>query len=95
MATSFDLFFQTLVSVDRKLDMLLANKDTSTNTPDEKGGIELAKRVTNLSRPRIYTLVSERKIPHAKRGGRLYFSRSALEKWIEDGHRACKTEPTI
>lgn len=51
------------------------------------GGIEVATEETGLSSHSIYRLVSERKLPHSKRGGRLYFSRKALQKWIEEGKR--------
>lgn len=52
------------------------------------GGIELAQEVTRLSKARIYTLVSERAIPHAKRGNRLFFTRQDLLQWVADGQRA-------
>ena len=45
---------------------------------DEIGGIELAIELTGLAKPTIYGLVSERKIPHSKRGKKLYFSRKEL-----------------
>jgi predicted DNA-binding transcriptional regulator AlpA len=54
----------------------------------EVGGIEVAQEVTRLSKARIYTLVSERAIPHSKRGGRLYFSRADLLTWVREGNRA-------
>lgn len=65
---------------------------TSSPTPDEVGGIELARQVTRLSAARIYTLVSERKLPHKKRGNRLSFRRSELLSWLEEGNRALKGE---
>lgn len=52
------------------------------------GGIELAQEVTRLSKARIYTLVSERAIPHAKRGNRLFFNRADLLQWVSEGNRA-------
>ena len=55
---------------------------------DEIGGIELARQVTRLSAARIYTLVSERKLPHKKRGNRLTFRRSELLNWLDEGNRA-------
>jgi excisionase family DNA binding protein len=53
----------------------------------ETGGIELAQEITRLSKTRIYALVSARQIPHAKRGNRLYFTRSELQAWIAAGSR--------
>ncbi|GAB3639719.1 helix-turn-helix domain-containing protein [Spirosoma arcticum] len=60
---------------------------TSHTAPDEVGGIELARQVTRLSAARIYTLVSERKLPHKKRGNRLAFRRSELLNWLDEGNR--------
>ena len=53
----------------------------------EVGGIELAREVTRLSKPRIYALVSARGIPHAKRGNKLYFNRAELLDWVATGKR--------
>ena len=50
---------------------------------DEIGGIELAIELTGLAKPTIYGLVSERKIPHSKRGKKLYFSRRELLVWLK------------
>lgn len=66
------------------------NSLNSINHPapaDEVGGIELARQVTRLSAARIYTLVSERKLPHKKRGNRLTFRRSELLEWLDEGNR--------
>ena len=54
---------------------------------DEIGGIELAIEVTGLAKPTVYGLVSERKIPHSKRGKKLYFSRRELLEWLTTGKR--------
>ena len=59
----------------------------STSKTSDRGGIELAERVTGLARQTIYGLVSRRAIPHDKRGKKLYFSEKALEQWISEGNR--------
>lgn len=59
---------------------------------DEIGGIELAIEVTRLAKPTIYGLVSERKIPHSKRGKKLYFSRKELKEWLKEGKRKTQDE---
>ena len=51
------------------------------------GGIGLAQEITRLSKGRIYALVSERGIPHAKRGNKLYFNRAELLAWVAEGKR--------
>ncbi|MDQ6786156.1 MAG: helix-turn-helix domain-containing protein [Acidobacteriota bacterium] len=59
---------------------------------DEIGGIELAIELTGLAKPTIYGLVSERKIPHSKRGKKLYFSRKELLIWLTNGKRKTQDE---
>lgn len=59
---------------------------------DEIGGIELAIEVTGLAKPTVYGLVSERKIPHSKRGKKLYFSRRELLEWLASGKRKTRDE---
>ncbi|WP_425291128.1 helix-turn-helix domain-containing protein [Spirosoma linguale] len=76
-----------LEALTLELLQLLRSANSST-TSDEVGGIDLACAVTRLSKPRIYTLVSERAIPHAKRGNRLTFRRSELLSWLDKGNRA-------
>lgn len=72
--------------------LLLDIKHTPREQNERKdtGGIEVAIDETGLTSHSIYRLVSERKIPHSKKGGRLYFSRKALQKWIEEGQRSVK-----
>ena len=59
---------------------------------DEVGGIELAVRITGLAKPTIYSLVSERKIPHSKQTKKLYFSRKELSEWLRAGKRKTQAE---
>ena len=54
---------------------------------EEIGGMELAKRITGLSYPTIYGLVSTREIPHSKKGKKLYFIKSQLIEWVKSGNR--------
>ncbi len=63
--------------------------------PDEIGGIDLAIELTGLAKPTIYSLCSERKIPHSKQGKRLYFSRQDLLEWIKNGKRKTQNEIAI
>ena len=73
-----------------RLESLLVEIRDSVSNPapaDEVGGIELARQVTRLSAARIYTLVSERKLPHKKRGNRLTFRRAELLAWLDEGNR--------
>ncbi len=47
--------------------------------------IDEAAEFLNLSKPTLYRLVSERNIPHSKKGKRLYFSKERLTEWVESG----------
>ena len=68
------------------LEALHCLRATSPALP-EVGGIELAREITRLSKPRIYALVSERGIPNSKRGNKLYFNRAELLAWVSAGRR--------
>ena len=70
------------------LEVLQLLRTTNTVPTAEIGGIELAVQITRLSKPRIYALVSERALPHKKRGNRLFFNRAELLAWVETGNRA-------
>lgn len=64
-------------------------KYNSTDEKVRKGkdllSIEEAAEFLNLSKPTLYRLVSERNIPFAKKGKRLYFSKERLTEWVESG----------
>lgn len=41
----------------------------------------------NLTRPTIYGLTSKRLIPYMKKGKKLYFLKSQLEQWLNEGKK--------
>lgn len=84
-----------LKDIELKLDIVMSRFELlpGVKEPESLGGIQLAVQITGLAIPTIYSYVSERQIPHYKKGKRLYFKRSELEKWIEGGKR--KTEEEI
>lgn len=41
----------------------------------------------NIAKPTGYTKTSKGEIPHFKRGGKLYFKKSELITWIEEGRK--------
>lgn len=62
---------------------LLASKNVLT--------LEEACLVTGLSKARIYTLTSNKQIPHYKLNGRkLYFNKAELERWL----LSCRVDTT-
>jgi predicted DNA-binding transcriptional regulator AlpA len=59
---------------------------------DEIGDVEFASKLVNKSVSTIYSLVSQRKIPHSKRGKQLYFSKFELVSWLRSGKRKTTDE---
>jgi len=49
--------------------------------------IDQAASIVKLKRSTLYALTSRRKIPHYKRGGKLYFDYSELIDWLRSGRR--------
>ncbi len=93
-AITFDQLPEYVYELGRKVDHLTTLLSSHSTAPaDEVGGVELARQVTRLSAARIYTLVSERKLPHKKRGNRLTFRRSELLNWLDEGNRQEKGGP--
>lgn len=86
MHNPFEAIDRRLSNLEVLLTEVLSHlRATSPTTVPETGGVELAQEVTRLSKARLYALVSARQIPHAKRGNKLYFTRSELQAWITAG----------
>ncbi|MDY6915802.1 MAG: helix-turn-helix domain-containing protein [Candidatus Cloacimonadota bacterium] len=49
--------------------------------------LDEAAKFLSLSKASIYRLVSERKIPFHKTGGKLYFLENELLNWIKSGRK--------
>jgi len=65
---------------------------SSTNNPEDIGGIELACQITGLSPSSIYRKSSQGEIPVSRKGGKLYFSRKRLIAWIESGNKQTRSD---
>ena len=76
-----------------EIEKFFQTNSPTKNDEDEIGGIELAMGITGKAKATIYTLCAGRKIPHSKRGKKIYFSRNELLDWIKKGKR--KTEYEI
>lgn len=50
-------------------------------------GIDEACKLIGKAKPTVYTLVRKRILPSYKNGKKLYFFRSELLEWIENGRR--------
>ena len=73
----------------------LKNRTMTDKPVDEIGGMELFCQVTGYAQRTGYKLVHFRKVPHMKRGGRLYFKRSDLLAWLDEGRRPQASEVAV
>lgn len=77
----------------KKVEGLKIHYDPATSSIQTPNGANVKKYVDldelsnliNRTKPSIYSLVHKRKIPHIKRGKRLYFEWSKIQKWLSDG----------
>jgi predicted DNA-binding transcriptional regulator AlpA len=89
MSNPFETLEALLKRVEaNQIETLQYLRSSAQNTTPRVGGKELAREITGLSYARIYTLVSERSIPHAKRGNRLFFNETDLRAWVAEGKRS-------
>ncbi len=65
----------------------LRNEQEPNSQPEQLLSIEQAAKFLNLSKQTVYGLVSNRQIPHSKKGKRLYFSKQELTEWVHEGRK--------
>ena len=73
--------------LEEKPDLLVKDPEKEILSVDE------AADYLGLSKQTVYQHVHKRKIPHSKRGRRLFFRRSELNDWLDKGRK--KTIPEI
>ena len=74
-----------LEKIDRLEQLLLSlDEKIKNHSAPEIGGIDLAVKMTGLSKSRIYQLVMAKRIPYNKVPGvsRLFFNSADLNNWI-------------
>ncbi len=54
--------------------------------------LEEAAKFLQLAKQTLYSFTSQRTIPFIKRGKKLYFRKSDLEKWLNEGRKQSKAE---
>lgn len=59
----------------------------STDTGDKFFTIVETAEFLHVQKQTLYSYVSRQMIPHYKRAGRLYFSKSDLIEWIKEGNK--------
>ena len=76
------------------IERILSEKQepAPTEPTDEILTVIQAAKFLTLSTATVYTLVSQKKIPHMKQGKRVYFSKSDLIEWLKAGRKATRME---
>lgn len=54
--------------------------------------LEEASKFLQLAKQTLYSFTSQRTIPFIKKGKKLYFRKSDLEKWLNEGQKRSKAE---
>ena len=87
---NFNPFTPIYEQLDRIESMVLELKhrlDERQSARHSVGNIDLAVRLTGYAKSTIYKLVCERRIPHSKYGGKLFFDEKAILAWIKGNER--------
>jgi len=87
---------KVIVTTSDELENLIQNcfrkamseqTDKSETLKTEFLNLKEAAKYLNLANQTIYGLTSKNEIPFLKRGKKLYFKKSELENWINEGKR--------
>lgn len=73
--------------------LLQQNSQTEANNSlPELLSITQAAAYLNLAKQTLYGFTCNREIPFIKKGKKLYFRKSELEKWVSEGRKKTKDE---
>ncbi len=84
---TFDSIPRVISEINRKLDILLSEREDKTDDKDYLMTLEklLEYLPEKPARGTIYQWVNHRKIPFEKYGKRLYFRKFDIDNWINKG----------
>ena len=71
--------------ISKALSEFKKSQSTTTTPQSDIVFIDEASTITGLKKSTIYLKSSKKEIPHLKKGRKLYFKRSELINWIEEG----------
>jgi len=94
----FQEISERLIRIESDLSYIRKGVDSSKGKPlPDLTGIEGAMEITKKKKSTIYGLVCRLRIPVHKKQlkGKLYFSRRALQEWIENGCPAPDPEAAL
>ncbi len=80
-------------AMENALKKVLEGKVHKSNEVDLLN-IDQAAEVIHLKKQTVYQLCNTKKIPHYKRNKRLYFKKSELLEWIDEGKQKVQKELT-
>lgn len=93
MQLSFEQLPEAIGRLFGRIDELEALiKQQATPIPEQFLDVQEAGELLRLSVQTIYGLVHTRQIPHSKKGNRLYFKKSELQQWMQEGRRKTLSE---
>ncbi len=88
MENPFEIILEKLNKIEEELAIIKANQEnTGKEMKIEFLTIKELSEYLKLTVPTIYGYTSTNRIPHIKRGKRLYFKKSDIDIWIEKGQR--------
>lgn len=75
-------------NVEGGLDLKAENECVNTTRLFDKliWNVDEVAEAISVSKGHVYNLVSQRRIPHEKKGKRLYFIPSEILNWIKEGN---------
>ena len=73
--------------IRQEVKQAVSQVEPSRPAPNEFLTVEEAGQLLSYSQAGIYGLISKRELPFYKKGKRVYFKRSEIEKWVEDGRQ--------
>ena len=85
MENPFEIIFEKLENIEKQLKNIHDNQHTPFR-PQIMTIVEVAIYLS-LSKATIYGYTFRNTIPYAKRGKRLYFEKSAIDKWLFENSR--------
>ncbi|MDP4286232.1 MAG: helix-turn-helix domain-containing protein [Bacteroidota bacterium] len=78
-------------AVQKGIQNSLSQYQENTKLP-ELLNISQAAEYLNLAKQTLYGFTSNREIPFIKKGKKLYFRKSDLDKWLSEGRKSTKAE---
>lgn len=90
----YSLTISEYIELNRQilLDAKESSNTSTENTSDEILTIEQASQLLKLAKPTIYGLTCRNEIPFIKKAKKLYFHKSELMDWLQEGRQKTNDE---